>query len=81
MKTTIEIADSLLTEAKELAKTQGTTLRALVEEGLRQVLEERGRESSFRITRATFKGRGLQANVEEGVWRPARADGERFGES
>ncbi len=41
MKTTIEITDSLLTEAKKLAAARATTLRAIVEEGLRKVIEEK----------------------------------------
>jgi hypothetical protein len=40
MKTTIDIADGLLLEARDRARSQGTTLRALVEEGLRRVLSE-----------------------------------------
>ncbi|MBW2245376.1 MAG: DUF2191 domain-containing protein, partial [Deltaproteobacteria bacterium] len=40
MKTTIDIADSILEQARDLAARQGTTLRALVEEGLRGVVED-----------------------------------------
>ena len=40
MKTTIEISDALLEAAKQQAGDRATTLRALVEEGLRTVLEE-----------------------------------------
>jgi hypothetical protein len=39
VKTTIDIADGLLMDAKERAHTRGTTLRALVEEGLHTVLD------------------------------------------
>ncbi len=38
MKTTIEIQDELLARAKRHAKQTGRPLRAVVEEGLRQVL-------------------------------------------
>ena len=40
MKTTIEISDPLLREARKLAEREGVTLRALVERGLRRVVTE-----------------------------------------
>ena len=39
VKTTIEVADELLVRAKRHARKTGKPLRALVEEGLRRVLE------------------------------------------
>jgi Arc/MetJ family transcription regulator len=68
MKTTIEIADSLLDEAKRIAAREGTTVRALVEQGLRRALSERRRKSAFRLRRATFKGKGLQPGVKDLSW-------------
>ncbi|MFT3792531.1 MAG: hypothetical protein QM741_16035 [Rudaea sp.] len=40
MKTTIDIADDLIDRAKLIQKRQAITLRALVEEGLRLVLDK-----------------------------------------
>ena len=40
VKTTLDIRDTLLERAKQLAMRQGQPLRAVVEEGLRLVLEE-----------------------------------------
>lgn len=40
MKTTIDIAPALLEQAKRRAGAEGTTLRALVEAGLRRILDE-----------------------------------------
>jgi hypothetical protein len=72
MKTTIDIADSLLSEAKSQAAQEGTTLRALVEEGLRRVLEQRQNQGPFRLRRACFAGNGLQQGVREGLWERIR---------
>ena len=40
IKTTIELSDALFHSAKELASKSQTTMRALVEEGLRRVLND-----------------------------------------
>lgn len=56
MKTTIEIADPLLEEAKALAEREETTLRALIEEGLRGVLSRRISAKPFKLRDGSFKG-------------------------
>lgn len=71
MKTTIEIPEPLLAEARRLASKQGITLRALVEEGLRRVLRER-RPGGFRLRQVGFRGKGLQPGVREGGWERMR---------
>lgn len=63
MKTTIEIADPLLKKAKRTAAEQGTTLRALVEQGLRQVLGDKKKRRPFKMV--TFDGGGLQAEFRK----------------
>jgi Arc/MetJ family transcription regulator len=70
MKTTIHIADSLFRDARRLARQERTTLRSLVEEGLRRVVSDRRRrqKKSFRLRKATFKGRGLQPHLAGATW-------------
>jgi Bacterial antitoxin of type II TA system, VapB len=72
MKTTVEIPETLLDEARKLASHQGTTLRALVEEGLRRIIAERRHAGAFRLRQATFKGTGLQAGVSGAPWERIR---------
>ena len=72
MKTTIEIADSLLEEAKRLAAKEGTTVRAYVEQGLRRIVAERKSRGLFRLRKATFKGKGLQPGVQDATWERIR---------
>jgi hypothetical protein len=71
MKTTVEIADSLLDAAKKLAARRGTTLRTLVESGLRRVLEE-DELGTFRLRDASFSGRGLQPEFKDAGWSELR---------
>lgn len=73
MKTTIEIADALFADAKRQAARRGVTMRTLVEQGLRQVLAEgHAKPAAFALRRATFKGRGLQAAVQDASWERLR---------
>lgn len=73
MKTTVEISDTLLEEVKKVAAQEHTTVRALVEEGLRQVVATRQQRPSFRLRRASFGGQGLKPDVQEGSWQLIRA--------
>lgn len=73
MKTTIEIADALLDEARRVAGREKTTLRSLVEQGLRRVLQERRARAGFRLKKVTFKGQGLQPDVADAGWDRIRA--------
>ena len=49
MKTTLDIHDELLFQAKRHAKDTGRPLRAVVEEGLRSVLQSIERHPPYRL--------------------------------
>jgi len=72
VKTTIQIPDSLFQEARRLAQREHTTLKALVEQGLRRTLAERKRRGGFHLRRATFKGQGLQPPMAGASWEQIR---------
>ena len=72
MKTTIEIADNLLDEAKRMAARRGVTLRTIVEEGLRQVVKSERRRPAFRLRDVSFTGDGLQPGFEGATWERLR---------
>jgi Arc/MetJ family transcription regulator len=68
MKTTIEISDALLTRAKRMAARESTTLRDIVERGLRQVLRGETESKSFKLRDARVNGRGVQQGFEDASW-------------
>ena len=72
MKTTIQIPDSLFEEARKLAHQEWTTLKALVEQGLRRIVSERKRRSRFRLRKVTFNGQGLQPRLAGSSWEQIR---------
>ena len=81
MKTTIEIADPLLAEAKAVAERERTTLRALIEEGLRSVLAGKTQTTPFKLRDMSFKGDGLHPEFADGDWariREAAYDWDRW---
>ena len=61
MKTTIEMSDPLFRSAKDLAARSQTTLRALIEEGLRRVLSDSPAQakSAFKLKKASVGGRAV----------------------
>lgn len=72
MKTTVEISDPLLQEARALASREGTTLKALIERGLRRVLSEK-QEKPFKLRDASFGGQGLQPDMKDADWEKIRS--------
>lgn len=61
MKTTIDVSDALFSSAKALAQQRQTTLRALVEEGLRRVLSDSQAKAkpAFKLRDASVRGKEM----------------------
>ena len=67
-----KIPDSLFEEARNVARRDRTTLKVLVEQGLRHVIAERNRRSGFRLRKATFRGQGLNPQLAGTSWEQIR---------
>lgn len=63
MKTTIDITDNLLAEAKLTASQENRTLREIIESSLRKYLSEKRSKSNFELKNLSFGGMGLQAGA------------------
>jgi predicted transcriptional regulator len=68
MKTTVELPDELVREAQELARAEGTTMKSVLEEGLRAVIAQRRRAQGFTLRDASVAGRGLRPDLAEAGW-------------
>ncbi|MBE9078647.1 DUF2191 domain-containing protein [Romeria aff. gracilis LEGE 07310] len=73
MKTTVEINDNLLLQAKQLAAKRQQTLKSVLESALRQFLENNAESRlPFRLQKHSFRGNGLQPGITEGDWSTLR---------
>jgi hypothetical protein len=72
MKATIEISDSILKKAKNLAREQHVTLRSFTEEGVKRVIEERTARPRKSVTPVTFRGDGLSPAFRDATWQRIR---------
>jgi len=72
MKTTIDLSDALLHEARAVAARQGMTLRAIIEQGLRHVIDEAKQPKSFKLRQVGFGGSGLQPEFQDASWEQLR---------
>jgi hypothetical protein len=69
MKITLNIPTPLMTEAEVVARRDGTTVRALIERGLRLALAERRERTRFQLRDESVRGSGLQAGAQDMTWR------------
>jgi len=71
MKTTIELPDPLLEQARRFAAARRMTLKALIEQGLRTVMAEKPEEKPFRLRDCSFDG-GTGMAPELKTWEQIR---------
>jgi len=70
MKTTVELSDALLRQAKEYAARHGISMRQVFEQGLRAVVQRSPRSGrNFRMKSITTKGEGLVCGEDWGTIR------------
>jgi hypothetical protein len=74
MKTTVEISDSLLLRAKRYAQKSGKSLRALIEEGLRRVLQDERPPVRYRLPDRSVGSAGAANPLETLSWQDLRDD-------
>ena len=74
MKTTLDIQDQILRRAKRLSKQCGRPLRALVEEGLRHVLETHTSKSTYDFPDCSVGEAGGANPLEQLSWQELRAE-------
>jgi hypothetical protein len=65
MKTTVDISDSLFAEARSLAEAEGITLRNLMEDGLRAVIQQKKqRKPKFHLRDGSVSGKGTRPGLD-----------------
>ena len=72
MKTTIELPDELLERSKAVARRENSTLKALIEEGLRMALRARRRKPAAPFALQPFLGDGLSTEFAGAGWKAMR---------
>jgi hypothetical protein len=65
VKTTVEIPDALMAEAKRYASARGLTFREVLEMSLRRTLEQRRTaKTRFKLRDGSFKGTGMTPGLD-----------------
>ena len=74
MKTTIEIPDDLIRQVRRVVQQEGTSLRALVEEGLQRSLEARRQVVRRPLDFPIYGGSGRTHEFQDASWSRVRAE-------
>ena len=72
MKTTVDIADALLARAKRHARKSGKPLRALIEDGLRRVLQEEAEAPAYTLPDRSVGQVGAPNPLDAFSWQDLR---------
>jgi hypothetical protein len=73
MKTTIEIADDLFHQVRDLAHKENTTFRALTEEGIRLMLNQKSKpKKKWKWKPHIVSGQGLTDEFKNASWSKIR---------
>jgi len=73
MKTTIELPDALLAQARSYAASRSITMKALIEQALRKILTEKRQSPKFSLRDASFDGgSGLTQEFQSASWEQIR---------
>lgn len=72
MKSTFDINDALLERAKRHARRAGKPLRALIEEGLRRVLDESAAPQRYELPDCSVGKKGGRNPLESLSWQDLR---------
>jgi len=68
MKTTVDLPDELLLEVQQIARSEGTTMKSLLEEGLRGAIARHRNAPAFTLRDASVGGRGLRPEIAGADW-------------
>ena len=74
MKTTVEIPDALLERARRQAQRSGQPVRALIEQGLRLVLEAEAGGARFQLEDRSVGKAGAPNPLEALSWQDLRGE-------
>ena len=68
MKTTIELPDALLGQARRYAGARNMTMKALIEQGLRKIMAEEKNEPKFKLRDCSVGGNGMTPEYQNATW-------------
>jgi hypothetical protein len=72
VKTTVELPDELLRAAQRTARREGTTVKSLLEEGLRLALARHLETAVSGLRDASVDGNGLRSEFRDASWAEIR---------